>query len=77
MLTKQEILQKLDIFITEEHKAISNYNVLLQEVSDYIKHDKGVCLPDSILKALLDLGSIPHDEFKHAYILEQIKCIME
>lgn len=77
MLTKDEILKKLDEMIAEEKDAHVEYTELIKDIHDYLTTQYRGCPTEEIHKIILRLGEIPYDEFKHSLILENLRCKLQ
>lgn len=75
-MTKEQLIEKLERMMKDEEEAYNEYKELIFQIREYLSTEY-MCFPETVTQILMKIARIPHDEFQHRVLLEQVKCIME
>lgn len=77
MSKQSDIIDKLDEYLPDEHHDGLKYSQLINEIGEYIKDQKIVCLNKEDMEILNALNRLPREEAEHHNILYQVRCLIE
>jgi hypothetical protein len=77
MAKQQDIINKINEYLPDEHADGLKYSQLINEIGEYFGEVKVLCINKEDMKILQDLTRLPKEEAEHHNILFQVRCLIE